>query len=144
MSRKSTLNTELTELTVKQLRWIVNQANGDATLAEAIEDCADAERREVEARAPQRPPAAVLRRMKRHAVLLGVAAVAALTVVGSVLAVSNAHFVGTPTASRSGNTLTVSGKVAGLGDVEVITVTISADAACVNPGSMQRSFPGTL
>ena len=51
MSRKSTLNTELTELTVKQLRWIVNQANGDATLAEAIEDCADAERREVEARA---------------------------------------------------------------------------------------------
>ena len=45
------MNTELTELTVKQLRWIVNQANGDATLAEAIEDCADAERREVEARA---------------------------------------------------------------------------------------------
>ena len=73
--------------------------------------------------------------MKRHAVLLGVAAVAALTVVGSVLAVSNAHFVGTPTASRSGSTLTVSGKVAGLGDVEVITVTISADAQCVNPGS---------
>jgi hypothetical protein len=74
-------------------------------------------------------------RMKRHAILLGVAAVAALTVVGSVLAVSNAHFVGTPTASRSGNTLTVSGKVAGLGDVDVITVTVSADAQCVNPGS---------
>jgi len=73
--------------------------------------------------------------MKRHAILLGVAAVAALTVVGSVLAVSNAHFVGTPTASRSGNTLTVSGKVAGLGDVDVITVTVSADAQCVNPGS---------
>jgi hypothetical protein len=74
-------------------------------------------------------------RMKRHVVLLGVAAVAALTIVGSVLAVSNAHFVGTPTASRSGNTLTVSGKVAGLGDVDVITVTVSADAQCVNPGS---------
>ena len=73
--------------------------------------------------------------MRRYAVLLGVAAVAALTVVGSVLAVSNAHFVGTPTATRSGNTLTVSGKVAGLGDVEVITVTVSADAQCVNPGS---------
>ena len=73
--------------------------------------------------------------MKRQVVLLGVAAVAALTVVGSVLAVSNAHFVGTPTASRSGNTLTVSGKVAGLGDVDEITVTISADAQCVNPGS---------
>lgn len=73
--------------------------------------------------------------MKRHAVLLGVAAVAALMVVGSTLAVSNAHFVGNPTASRSGNTLTVSGKVAGLGDVDVITVTVSADAACINPGS---------
>jgi hypothetical protein len=74
-------------------------------------------------------------RMRRHAVLLGVAAVAALTIVGSALAVSNAHFVGNPTASRSGNTLTVSGKVAGLGQVEVITVTVSADAQCVNPGS---------
>jgi hypothetical protein len=73
--------------------------------------------------------------MRRHAVLLGVAAVAALTIVGSALAVSNAHFVGNPTASRSGNTLTVSGKVAGLGQVEVITVTVSADAQCVNPGS---------
>lgn len=73
--------------------------------------------------------------MKRHVILLGVAVVAALTVAGSMLAVSNAHFVGTPTATRSGNTLTVSGKVAGLGDVEVITVTVSADAQCVNPGS---------
>jgi hypothetical protein len=73
--------------------------------------------------------------MRRHAVLLGVAAVAVLTIVGSALAVSNAHFVGNPTASRSGNTLTVSGKVAGLGQVEVITVTVSADAQCVNPGS---------
>ena len=73
--------------------------------------------------------------MRRHAVLLGVAAVAMLTIVGSALAVSNAHFVGSPTASRSGNTLTVSGKVAGLGQVEVITVTVSADAQCVNPGS---------
>ena len=63
-----------------------------------------------------------------------IVAVATLTLVGSALAVSNAHFVGTPTLSRSGNTLTVSGKVAGLGDVEVITVTVSADAQCVNPG----------
>ena len=61
--------------------------------------------------------------------------IAALTVVGSALAVSNAHFVGTPTATRSGNTLTVAGKVAGLGQVEEITVTVSADAQCVNPGA---------
>jgi hypothetical protein len=70
----------------------------------------------------------------KHRVLIGVA-LAALAVAGSALAVSNAHFVGTPTATRSGNTLTVSGKVAGLGDVDVITVTISADGQCVNPGS---------
>jgi hypothetical protein len=70
----------------------------------------------------------------KHRVLIGVA-VAALAVAGSALAVSNAHFVGTPTATRSGNTLTVAGKVAGLGDVDVITVTISADGQCVNPGS---------
>ncbi|HET7854940.1 MAG TPA: hypothetical protein VFL41_00635 [Gaiellaceae bacterium] len=71
--------------------------------------------------------------MKR--MTLAAVAGAVLAVAGLALAVSNAHFVGTPTASRSGNTLTVSGKVAGLGDVEVITVTVSADAQCVNPGS---------
>jgi hypothetical protein len=50
-------------------------------------------------------------------------------------AVSNAHFVGTPTATRSDDTLTVAGKVAGLGDVDVITVTVTGDVACINPGS---------
>lgn len=73
--------------------------------------------------------------MLRISKIFLIVAVATLTLVGSALAVSNAHFVGTPTLSRSGNTLTVSGKVAGLGDVEVITVTVSADAQCVNPGS---------
>jgi len=53
----------------------------------------------------------------------------------AALAVSNAHFVGTPTATRNDNTLTISGKVAGLGQVEVITVTISGDVACINPGT---------
>ena len=73
--------------------------------------------------------------MKRSVLLLGVAMATALTVAGVAFAVSNAHFVGNPTATRSDNTLTVSGKVAGLGDVDVITVTVSADAQCVNPGS---------
>jgi hypothetical protein len=53
----------------------------------------------------------------------------------AALAVSNAHFVGTPTATRNDDTLTISGKVAGLGQVEVITVTISGDVACINPGA---------
>jgi hypothetical protein len=73
--------------------------------------------------------------MKRQVLLLGVAIVTALTVAGVALAISNAHFVGTPTATRTDNSITVSGKVAGLGDVDVITVTVSADAQCVNPGT---------
>jgi hypothetical protein len=67
-------------------------------------------------------------------ILLVVAAAAGMTAAAAV-AVSNAHFVGTPTATRTDNSITVSGKVAGLGDVDVITVTVSADAQCVNPGS---------
>jgi hypothetical protein len=64
-----------------------------------------------------------------------VVAIAALTIAGAALAVSNAHFVGTPTATRDDNTLTISGKVAGLGQVEVITVAITGDALCINPGA---------
>jgi hypothetical protein len=72
--------------------------------------------------------------MKRNIVLaLVVGAIAALAT--SALAVSNAHFVGTPTATRNDDTLTIAGKVAGLGDVEEITVTISGDALCINPGT---------
>jgi hypothetical protein len=45
------------------------------------------------------------------------------------------HFVGTPTVTRSGDALTVSGKVAGLGDETQINVAVTADVACVNPGN---------
>jgi hypothetical protein len=44
------------------------------------------------------------------------------------------HFVGTPTATISGDTVTVSGKEAGLGNETQIHVVVTADAACVNPG----------
>jgi hypothetical protein len=50
-------------------------------------------------------------------------------------AVSNAHFVGTPTITRNDDTLTVSGKVAGLGNVTQIHVEVSGDVACINPGT---------
>lgn len=62
--------------------------------------------------------------------VLGVTATTALA--------GNPHFVGNPTATRSGNSLTVSGKVAGLGNEEQIHVEISADAACLNRG---QNFP---
>jgi hypothetical protein len=45
------------------------------------------------------------------------------------------HFVGTPKITRSGDALTVSGKVAGLGNETQINVAVTADVACVNPGN---------
>jgi hypothetical protein len=48
------------------------------------------------------------------------------------------HFVGTPKVSRSGNSLDVSGKVAGLGNETQIHVEVSAQAACLNRGG---NFP---
>ena len=61
---------------------------------------------------------------------------AALMTAGvAVAGVTGAHFVGSPTAITSGNTLTAAGKVAGLGAVEQINVTVTADAACINPGN---------
>lgn len=47
----------------------------------------------------------------------------------------NAHFVGDATITRVGNTLEVSGKVAGLGNEAQIHVTVTALAECINPGS---------
>src|SRR6266516_4343241 len=44
------------------------------------------------------------------------------------------HLVGAVTTSCSGDTLTVTGKEAGLGDETQITVTISATASCINGG----------
>jgi hypothetical protein len=72
--------------------------------------------------------------LRKSGIAFAVLVTLALTM-AAVAAVSNAHFVGTPTYSISGNTVTVDGKVAGLGNVEEITVTVNADAACINPGS---------
>ena len=44
------------------------------------------------------------------------------------------HFVGAPTITREGDALTVTGKVAGLGDETQIGVQVTADVACINPG----------
>lgn len=44
------------------------------------------------------------------------------------------HYVGAVTVSRDGDSLTASGKIAGLGDEAQVHVVLSADAACVNRG----------
>jgi hypothetical protein len=53
---------------------------------------------------------------------------------GGVASAGNAHYVGDPTVSRAGDTLTVSGKLAGLGNEPQVHVVVTATAACVNPG----------
>jgi hypothetical protein len=44
------------------------------------------------------------------------------------------HFVGAVTATRTDNSLTVSGKEAGLGDEEQVNIVVSATAECINNG----------
>jgi len=71
---------------------------------------------------------------------------AALTLAAGLLAVSAApalagspHFVDDSVAAvRTGDSLTVSGKEAGLGNEQSVHVVVSATAACLNPGG---NFP---
>ena len=55
--------------------------------------------------------------------------------VGAPVALAGSpHFVGAPTATRTDNTLTVSGKEAGLGDEEAVNIVVTATAECINGG----------
>jgi hypothetical protein len=68
---------------------------------------------------------------------VAVLAIAAVLVMASAVFAGSPHFVGTPTATRDGDALTVAGKVAGLGDETQINVAVTADVACINPGNNQ-------
>jgi len=64
------------------------------------------------------------------------------TVIGAVAALSTVAFAGSPhfiesafQITRSDNSLTVSGKEAGLGDEAQVHVVLSATAQCINPGN---------
>jgi hypothetical protein len=75
--------------------------------------------------------------MKRSIILA--TAVFATLMLGTTAALAGSpHFVGTPTATQSGSSLLVSGKVAGLGNETQIKVAVTAQAACLNPG---QNFP---
>jgi type II secretory pathway pseudopilin PulG len=71
--------------------------------------------------------------------LLGPAALVAaslLLLAASPALAGSPHFVDDQTTlSQQGNTLTVHFKLAGLGDEAQVHVVLTADAACVNPGS---------
>jgi hypothetical protein len=71
----------------------------------------------------------------RRLVLLSALAVVTAAVAAPVALAGSPHFINNAfSISRSDNTLTVSGKEAGLGDETQIHVVLSATALCINPG----------
>ncbi|WP_137989207.1 hypothetical protein [Streptomyces vilmorinianum] len=74
--------------------------------------------------------------MRRHSAFLLPAGVA-IALVGFLAPSAEAvspHFVGTPSVTTSGSSLTVKGKEAGLGNQQLVDITVTADAQCVNKG----------
>ncbi|MHB9861021.1 hypothetical protein [Streptomyces sp. YIM S03343] len=72
--------------------------------------------------------------MRRVLFLIPMALVGLIAFLAPTASAVSAHFVGTPTATRSGNSLTVSGKEAGLGNQQTVNIQVTANAACINPG----------
>lgn len=73
--------------------------------------------------------------MRKFTVVFAAMLGAFLILVPTAIA-GSAHFVNNAfSISRDGDSLTVSGKEAGLGNLEQVHIVLSADAACVNPGS---------
>jgi len=59
----------------------------------------------------------------------------AMAAVGAPVAwAGSPHFVGAVTATRTDNSLTVSGKEAGLGNEEEVNIRVTATAECINRG----------
>lgn len=76
--------------------------------------------------------------MRKVVIVLAIAVLATLFTISSAWA-GSPHFVDDQVSvSRTDNSLTVSGKEAGLGNEDQIHVTISVTAACLNPG---ENFP---
>jgi len=58
----------------------------------------------------------------------------ALVVAAPAAWAGSPHFVGDISVTRSGNTLTVSGKEAGLGNETQVHIVVTVFAECINPG----------
>jgi hypothetical protein len=68
---------------------------------------------------------------------IGLIVLATLALVGlttSLALAGNPHFIFVD-VTQSGNTLTVSGKEAGLGNEEQVHIVVTATAECINPGN---------
>jgi hypothetical protein len=67
--------------------------------------------------------------------ILTVLVLLAAGAIGAPVALAGSpHFVGAVTATRTDNSLTVSGKEAGLGDEEQVNIVVTATAQCINKG----------
>jgi hypothetical protein len=72
--------------------------------------------------------------MARKVGIVG-AVIAMLAFTVAVTTAGSPHFIASSISkSTSGNTLTVSGKEAGLGDESQIHIVVTATASCINPG----------
>jgi hypothetical protein len=82
------------------------------------------------------PPGNSERGIQMRMTLLGALVLSALALAVPAAWAGSPHFVDdTVTATQSGNTLTVSGKEAGLGDEAQVHIVVTATALCINPGS---------
>ena len=73
--------------------------------------------------------------MRRIAVYVCIAGLFAFVLGTHAAFAGSPHFVSnTVSATRDGNTLTVSGKEAGLGDESQVHIVVNATAQCINPG----------
>jgi hypothetical protein len=70
----------------------------------------------------------------RQTISILLAAVGVLALSSQVALAGSPHFVNSVTATRDGNSLTVSGKEAGLGNEDQVHIVVTATAACINPG----------
>jgi hypothetical protein len=71
----------------------------------------------------------------RRTIRILLAALAVLVLSSQAVLAGSPHFVGAVTATRDGNTLTVSGKEAGLGNEDQVHIVVNATAECINPGN---------
>jgi len=70
----------------------------------------------------------------RQTIRILLAALAVLALSSQAVLAGSPHFVGAVTVTRDGNSLTVSGKEAGLGNEEQVHIVVTATAECINPG----------
>ena len=70
----------------------------------------------------------------RQAIRIILATLALLALSSQAALAGSPHFVGAVTVTRDGNSLTVSGKEAGLGNEDRVHIVVTATAACINPG----------